>query len=71
MGFRLSRWDEKLLRYSFLFEERMMDLDVNLSLEDALDLGWLTLAQCFDLEEVGVKKQISDKYWPNENTQEV
>lgn len=66
MGFRLSRWDEKLLRYSFLFEERMMNLQVNLPLEEALDLGWLTLAECFELEEVGVKKQITDKYWPKE-----
>lgn len=66
MGFRLSRWDEKLLRYSFLFEERMMNLQVNLPLEKALDLGWLTLAECFELEEVGVKKQIADKYWPRE-----
>ena len=64
MGFRLSRWDEKLLRYSFLFEERMMNLQVNLPLEEALDLGWLTLAECFDLEEVGIKKQIADTYWP-------
>jgi V/A-type H+-transporting ATPase subunit B len=66
MGFRLSRWDEKLLSYSFLFEERMMDLEVNLPLEEALDLGWLTLAECFELEEVGIKKQIADKYWPKE-----
>jgi V/A-type H+-transporting ATPase subunit B len=66
MGFRLSRWDEKLLRYSFLFEERMMNLQVNLPLEEALDLGWMTLAECFDLEEIGIKKQISDKYWPKE-----
>ncbi len=66
MGFRLSRWDEKLLRYSFLFEERMMNLEVNLPLEKALDLGWMTLAECFELEEIGVKKQISDKYWPRE-----
>ena len=66
MGFRLSRWDEKLLRYSFLFEEKMMNLEVNLALEDALDLGWLILAECFELEEIGVKKQISDKYWPRE-----
>lgn len=66
MGFRLSRWDEKLLRYSFLFEERMMNLQVNLPLEKALDLGWMTLAECFELQEVGVKKQISDKYWPCE-----
>jgi V/A-type H+/Na+-transporting ATPase subunit B len=66
MGFKLSRWDEKLLRYSILFEERMMNLQVNLTLEAALDLGWLTLAEIFKLEEVGVKKQIADKYWPKE-----
>lgn len=66
MGFRLSRWDEKLLRYSYLFEERMMNLQVNLKLEDALNLGWLTLAECFDMEEVGIKKQIAEKYWPKE-----
>jgi V/A-type H+-transporting ATPase subunit B len=68
MGFRLSRWDEKLLRYSYLFEERMMNLQVNLELEKALDLGWLTLAECFDLEEIGIKKQIADTYWPKEHT---
>ena len=70
MGFRLSRWDEKLLRYSFLFEERLMRLEVNLPLEEALDLCWLTLAECFSLEEIGVKKQISDIYWPREASQE-
>lgn len=63
MGFKLSRWDEKLLRYSYLFEKRMMNLQVNLSLEKALDLGWETLAECFELEEVGIKKSISEKYW--------
>lgn len=66
MGFRLSRWDEKLLRYAMYFEERMMNLEVNLSLEAALDLGWITLAEVFELEEIGLKKQISDKYWPRE-----
>ncbi|HSX26483.1 MAG TPA: V-type ATP synthase subunit B [Chlamydiales bacterium] len=70
MGFRLSRWDEKLLRYSFLFEQRMMNLEVNISLEEALDLGWITLAECFELEEIGIKKQISDKYWPREQPPE-
>jgi V/A-type H+-transporting ATPase subunit B len=70
MGFRLSCWDEKLLRYSYLFEERMMNLEVNMSLEEALDRGWLTLAECFELEEVGVKKQIADIYWPKENSTE-
>lgn len=64
MGFRLSRWDEKLLQFSLLFEERMMDLQVNLPIEEALDLGWKTLAECFDPHEVGIKQTLIDKYWP-------
>ncbi|MBS0620773.1 MAG: V-type ATP synthase subunit B [Verrucomicrobia bacterium] len=64
MGFRLSRWDEKLLHFSHLFEDRMMNLQVNLSLEEALDLGWETLAECFDRHEVGIKQTLVDKYWP-------
>jgi V/A-type H+-transporting ATPase subunit B len=64
MGFKLSRWDEKLLHFSYLFEERMMNLQVNLALEDALNLGWKTLAECFEKHEVGIKQTLIDKYWP-------
>ncbi len=63
MGFKLSKWDEKLLRYGILFEERMMNLEVNYTLEEALDLGWKTLAECFDAHEVGIKQKLVDKYW--------
>ncbi|QVL56691.1 MAG: V-type ATP synthase subunit B [Simkaniaceae bacterium] len=64
MGFRLSRWDQKLLEYSFLFEERMMNLEVNIPVEEALNLGWKTLAECFDPHEVGIKQDLLNKYWP-------
>lgn len=64
MGFRLTRWDEKLLEYSFLFEKRMMDLEVNISLEEALDLGWQTLSECFSSDEVGIKSALVEKFWP-------
>lgn len=64
MGFKLSKWDEKLLHYSKLFEDRMMNLQVNFTLEEALDLGWRTLAECFDMHEVGIKQTLVEKYWP-------
>lgn len=64
MGFRLSRWDEKLLNYSHLFEDRMMNLEVNYTLEDALNLGWETLAECFGPDEIGIKQALVTKYWP-------
>jgi V/A-type H+-transporting ATPase subunit B len=64
MGFKLSRWDEKLLNFSLLFEDRMMNLEVNLTLEEALDLGWKTLSECFERNEVGIKESLLEKYWP-------
>jgi len=64
MGFKLSRWDEKLLNYSHLFEDRMMDLEVNSTLENALDNGWKTLSECFESGEVGIKQSLVNKYWP-------
>lgn len=64
MGFRLSKWDEKLLTYSGLFEDRMMNLHVNCTLEQALDLGWKTLSECFLPDEVGIKQSLISKYWP-------
>jgi V/A-type H+-transporting ATPase subunit B len=64
MGFKLSKWDEKLLKYTGLFEQRMMDLQVNISLEEALDLGWKTFAEVFEAEEIGVKQALIQKYWP-------
>lgn len=66
MGFKLSKWDEKLLQYGFLFEERMMNLEVNYTLEEALTLGWETLAECFDSHEVGIKQTLVDKFWPKQ-----
>ena len=66
MGFRMSGWDEKLLRYGRLFEERLMDLSVNIPLEEALDLGWNTLAECFESNETGVKSDLLQAYWPDQ-----
>ena len=64
MGFRMSEWDRKLLRYGALFEEKMMDLSVNIPLEQALDLGWTILADCFDPMETGIPTKMAEKYWP-------
>lgn len=63
MGFKLSKFDEKLLKYSSLFEKEMMDLNVNIPLYEALDLGWQILSECFAPTEVGLKKKLIDTYW--------
>ncbi len=65
MGFRMSEWDNKLLRYGELFERGMMDLDVNIPLEQALDRGWSILSECFDPQETGLRTELLREYWPN------
>ena len=64
MGFVMNRWDEKLLKYGKLFEDKLMSLSVNLSLENALDLGWRILADCFEKDETGMKSDLIEEFWP-------
>jgi len=64
MGFEMSAWDKKLLKYGELFEQEIMDLRVNIPLEEALDRCWRILGECFDAPEVGIRRTIIDKHWP-------
>ncbi|MDP8289811.1 MAG: V-type ATP synthase subunit B [Candidatus Susulua stagnicola] len=65
MGFRMSDWDKKLLKYGNLFESQMMDLSVKISLEDALDNGWKILSECFLPSEVSFRTDLIKEFWPN------
>ncbi|GHT79062.1 V-type ATP synthase beta chain [Spirochaetia bacterium] len=64
MGFIMTVWDEKLLKYGDRFEKQMMDLSVNIPLERALDLGWEILSDCFSPEETGLKTALIEEFWP-------
>lgn len=64
MGFRMSAWDNKLLKYGARFEKEMMDLSVNIPLEAALDLGWQIMADCFEPEETGIPSKLVASFWP-------
>ena len=66
MGFMMSEWDGKLLKYGELFEARMMDLSVNIPLEEALDNGWKILSSCFTPEETGIKSDLIKTFWPKD-----
>jgi V/A-type H+-transporting ATPase subunit B len=64
MGFQMSAWDKKLLKYGRIFEKEMMSLEVNIPLEEALDRGWRIMGECFTPEETGIKKSLIEQYWP-------
>ncbi|MHC1693397.1 MAG: V-type ATP synthase subunit B [Sphaerochaetaceae bacterium] len=64
MGFQMTDWDEKLLKYGEMFEAKMMDLSVNIPLEEALDLGWVILSECFEPNETGLRTDLVAERWP-------
>ncbi|GHV61653.1 V-type ATP synthase beta chain [Spirochaetia bacterium] len=67
MGFIMTAWDDKLLKYGDQFEKKMMDLSVNIPLEGALDLGWEILSDCFSPEETGLRTELITKFWPKKD----
>jgi V/A-type H+-transporting ATPase subunit B len=68
MAFDLSPFDQKLLKFGRLFRERFMKVEVSQPLEEALDLCWQTLAECFEPHELLMKQSLIDKYFPKQVT---
>jgi V/A-type H+-transporting ATPase subunit B len=64
MAFELSPFDDKLLKFGHLFKERFMDIRVSMPVIEALDLCWMTLSECFAPNELLMKQNLIDKYFP-------
>ncbi len=69
MGFEMSPWDRKLLKFGLLFERHIMDLSINVPLFEALDRCWRILADCFEPAETGIRRAIVERHWPAERKQ--
>ncbi len=67
MAFELSPFDHKLLKFGKLFRDRFMKIEVSLPLEDALNLCWQTLAECFEPHELLMKESLVEKYFSQES----
>ena len=70
MGFEMSKWDVKLLKYGDMFEDRIMDLSVDIPLESALDTCWEILAACFEPAETGIRRDVLEKHWSKDASKE-
>ena len=64
MAFELSSFDYKLLKFGELFRTRLLDINVSLPLDEALNCSWDILAQCFERQELLMKETLVDKYFP-------
>jgi V/A-type H+-transporting ATPase subunit B len=64
MAFELSPVDMKSLKFAKLFKDRFMDIRVAMPVTEALDLAWASMAECFSPEELLMKQNLIDKYYP-------
>lgn len=66
-GFDLSEYDQRTLTFAKEYSRNLLAIDVNISIDEMLDLGWRLLAKNFKKEEVGIRQTLVDKYWPIPN----
>lgn len=65
-GFDLSDYDERTLKFAKAYSEKLLAIDVNISITQMLDTAWELFAKYFTKSEVAIKEAITEKYWPTE-----
>jgi V/A-type H+-transporting ATPase subunit B len=65
-GFDLTDYDERSLNFAKDYSNKLLAIDVNIDIDEMLDTGWSLFNKHFQQEEIGIKKELVDKYWPKE-----
>ncbi len=63
-GFDLTSYDKRTLDFSRDYAEQLLAIDVNIDPEKMLNVAWNLFSSYFSKEEVAIKKEFSDLYWP-------
>lgn len=63
-GFELTGYDERTLDFARAYSEKLLAIDVNIGTDQMLDTAWSLFAQNFSPEEVGIKAELNEQYWP-------
>jgi V/A-type H+-transporting ATPase subunit B len=69
-GFDLTDYDERTLDFAKSYSEKLLAIDVNVDTDTMLDIGWELFGKHFSKAEVGLKKEMADKYWKGEAVKE-
>jgi V/A-type H+/Na+-transporting ATPase subunit B len=62
-GFDLTDYDERALQFAREYSNDLLAIDVNISVDQMLDTGWRLFSKHFSQAEVGIKKDLMEKYW--------
>jgi V/A-type H+-transporting ATPase subunit B len=64
-GFDLTSYDKRCLDFAREYADKLLAIDVNIDPEQMLNTGWDLFSIYFSKEEVAIKKEFTDLYWPN------
>ncbi len=62
-GFDLTDYDSRSLDFAKEYSSKLLAIDVNIDIDEMLDTGWELFSKYFKIEEVGIKQELTDKYW--------
>jgi V/A-type H+-transporting ATPase subunit B len=62
-GFDLTDYDERTLEFAEAYSNKLLAIDVNVNTDEMLNIGWSLFGEHFSKAEVGIKKELVDKYW--------
>jgi len=63
-GFDLTEYDKRTLDFAREYSNHLLAIDVNVEVNEMLDTAWKLFSKHFKVEEIGLKKELVDKYWP-------
>ncbi|OHD26626.1 MAG: V-type ATP synthase subunit B [Spirochaetes bacterium GWC1_27_15] len=62
-GFDLTDYDERTIKFSGEYSNKLLAIDVNIQIDEMLETGWVLFGKYFNKQEVGIKQAFMDKYW--------
>ncbi len=65
-GFDLTDYDERTLNFAKDYSNKLLAIDVNITVDEMLDQSWKLLSTHFQKEEVGLSNELIEKYWVEE-----
>jgi V/A-type H+/Na+-transporting ATPase subunit B len=65
-GFDLTDYDERTLNFAREYSEKLLAIDVNIDITTMINTGWSLFARHFKPEEVGIRAELVEKYWPKQ-----
>jgi len=65
-GFDLSDYDLRALEFAKEYSLKLLSIDVNINVTQMLECAWELFAKYFSKEEVSIREDLINKYWPEQ-----